>query len=75
MIYYIDSATGPNQSEPVFGQFLPVQAQFFWDLEVPRTGPVLGSSPERSRTETGPDLKALELLADTHLTLFSFLFF
>ena len=55
MFYYIDSVTGLNQSEPV-----PVR--FFWNLDVPRTGPVRGSSPEGSRTGNGPDFKALMLV-------------
>ena len=51
-----------NWSKPVqtsFGRFLLVPVRFFLELEVPSTGPVLGSSPEGSRTETGPDRKAL----------------
>ena len=59
VFYYIDSITGQNQSEPVLASFYCFLSSFFWDLDVPRTGLARSSSPEGSRTGTGPDFKAL----------------
>ena len=47
--------TTPNWFWPVLTGSGPI----FGDFEVPKTSPVLGSSPEGHRTKTGPDLKAL----------------
>ena len=41
-------------------------------MDVPRTGPVRGSSPEGSRTGTGPDLKALLIGENTRRLALNF---
>ena len=38
-----------------FLRFFPVPVRFFWILEIPRTGPVLGPSKNSEKTGTGPD--------------------
>ena len=54
--HYIDSATGPNQSKPALPVFTsPVW--FFWNLEVPRTGPDLKALQLADESDVVPNLK------------------